>query len=192
MTLALLKNPALYRLMLTIDAQLASATRSKGCKDCGRKLHDGGFRRKPRGCPERFREAFSWRTSFDCSRCRHRTKPPAMRFLGARVYHSAMVALVSPPGQASAPWLAEALGVSVRTVDRWRHWWRHDFLKTQTWQALRGRFLPPLDTQTLPTSLLERLRAPSPLQRLIRMLKLLTSSGPTAAHPRTAMKHTAR
>ncbi len=98
MSPTLLQDPGLYPLLIAIDEELAAATRAQGCSHCGAKLHDGGFPRKPRGCPARYRTAFSWRTSLDCSGCRQRTMPASVRFLGRRVYLAAVFVLVSPRG----------------------------------------------------------------------------------------------
>lgn len=178
-----LKDPGLYSMLLAIDEELAAQTRAQGCSRCGAKLHEGGFPRKPRGCPARFQAAFSRRTSYDCSECRKRTMPPSVRFLGRRVYLAAVFALVSPRGTSSASWLSKHLGVPVRTVDRWRRWWREEFVSTLVWQALRGQFLPPIETQTLPASLLERLRGVGPMQRLMRFLGLLAPLSVARARP---------
>jgi hypothetical protein len=173
-----LKDPGLYPLLVAIDEELAAETRALGCKHCGSKLHEGGFPRKPRGCPARVQAVFAWRTSYDCSSCRGRTMPPSVRFLHRRVYVATVFALVSPRGNASTSWLSKQLQVPVRTVDRWRRWWREDFARTPLWQALRGQFLPPPEAQTLPAGLLERLRGVSPAQRLTRLLRLLVPLSP--------------
>ena len=52
--------------------------------------------------------------------------------------------------------LRQWLGVSVRTLARWRVWWRQTFIASAFWRGARGRFMPPVMTETLPASLLER------------------------------------
>ena len=48
------------------------------------------------------------------------------------------------------------LGVSVRTLTRWRAWWRETFVASAFWRGAQGRFMPPVAIETLPASLLER------------------------------------
>ncbi|MCC5873384.1 MAG: hypothetical protein JJU22_13365, partial [Gammaproteobacteria bacterium] len=80
--------------MIRIDDDLAATARQQACR-CGGALHRADYPRKPRGCPRRFREAFSWRHSFCCQRCRGRNTPPSVRFLGRRVYLGLIVVLAS-------------------------------------------------------------------------------------------------
>jgi hypothetical protein len=172
MSATLLQDPGLYPMLVAIDEELTAATRAQGCSHCGAKLHEGGFPRKPRGCPARYRAAFSWRTSLDCSRCRQRTMPASVRFLSRRVYLAAVFVLVSPCGTSSASWLTRHLGVPIRTVDRWRAWWRSEFRSTPFWQLKRAHFVEICEQQ-LPQSILERFQAESPLQRLLLFLRFL-------------------
>lgn len=171
-----LRDPAFYYLQITIDEELAAEVRKKGCPGCGAKFHDGGFERVARGCPKAVLEEYSWRTSLDCSGCRQRTMPPSVRFLHRRVWIAAVLALVSPHGSAmTCCWLTEHLEVSRRTLERWRKWWRNDFLTTPVWQTLRGQFpsSPPC-TRALPESLLDRIEGSSPMQCLQRFLRDLS------------------
>jgi hypothetical protein len=136
-----LNVPQLFQLLLEIDENLAAEVRARGCPDCGGKFHCGDYPRKPRGCPQRFVEAYSKRTSLDCSKCRHRTTPPAVRFLPHRVYVSAAVVLVSSRRPPQRSWLARELGVATRTVERWRQWWRHRAVTGAgdcTWCSIQG------------------------------------------------------
>ncbi|HYD47571.1 MAG TPA: hypothetical protein VEB21_04455 [Terriglobales bacterium] len=98
--------------------------------------------------------------------------PPSVRFLGRRRYIAAVFALVSPRGQSSS-WLAQAVDVPVRTLDRWRRWWRETFVSSRQWRALQGRLLPPIEPDALPRELLDRLRSRRSTYRLVRLLKLL-------------------
>ena len=168
-----LKSRELFQLLLRIDEELAQQVRGTGCRQCGARLHCGDFPRAPRGCPPEFLDAYSWRTSFDCSACRKRATPASVRFLPHRVYLAAVVVLMSVRRSLRGDWLARELDVPQRTVERWRHWWRHDFLATPVWQTLRGRLLPPLSPQTLPESLLERIEGEDLPSRLVRLLRQL-------------------
>jgi hypothetical protein len=168
-----LNSRELFQGLMQIDAELATQVRAQGCRCCGKKLHCGDFPREPRGCPPEFLQAYSWRTSFDCSACRKRTTPASVRFLPHRVYLAAVVVLMSVRRSLRPDWLARELEVPQRTVERWRHWWRHHFVTTPCWRALAGYFLPQLAPQTLPESWLERLEGNDRLQRLVRLLKQL-------------------
>jgi hypothetical protein len=49
------------------------------------------------------------------------------------------------------------LGVSRRTLVRWRAWWQTIFAVTPAWRARRGSIgLPAVSTSALPLSLLDR------------------------------------
>jgi hypothetical protein len=103
----------------------------------------------------------------------------SVRFLGRRVYLGLAVVLMSArhAGQTSAAArLGEGLGVPVRTLERWRQWWRTDFALTPLWQARCARFMPPVATSRLPGELLDRFtgQATEPLLRLLIFLTPLT------------------
>jgi len=169
---ALLQDPAFFLFLLRIDEELASQTRSAGCP-CGGVLHSARYPRKPRGCPAQVREQYAWRFSFCCARCDRRTTPASVRFLGRRVYLGVMLALVSPPSSAIAHQLSELLGVGARTLERWRSWWRHDFVATPFWQSMRSRFAVPVVSERLPQSLLEHFDAGTTAQRLVQLLRFI-------------------
>ena len=69
--------------------------------------------------------------------------------------------------------LREWLGVSVRTLKRWRVWWRETFVATAFWRGAQGRFMPLVVIDTLPASLLERF-AGDERTRLLHVLVFLT------------------
>ena len=62
---------------------------------------------------------------------------------------------------AAAVQVIEALAIPERTIARWRHWWLQLFCLTPLWQAACARFMPPLQTLSLPTSLIERFTGPA-------------------------------
>ena len=169
---ALLQDPAFFFLLLRIDEELASKARASGCS-CGGVLHSARYPRKPRGCPAQVREHYGWRFSFCCARCDRRATPASVRFLGRRVYVGVVLTLVSSTGSATAQHLAQQLGVSVRTLNRWREWWRRDFLRTPFWQSMRARFTAPAPSEGVPQSLLERFDADSVAQRRVLLLRFL-------------------
>ena len=161
---AQLQDPKFFRLLLRIDAQFADEARAVGCA-CGGTLHRANYPRKPRACPKEVRADFEFRLSFCCSHCRRRTTSPSVCFLGRRVY----LAL-------AAAQLSGLLEVPVRTLERWRHWWRDEFPQTPFWQATGARFMPPVATENGPVSLLERFAgdAEGALLRLLVFLSPLT------------------
>ncbi len=165
-----------YLLLWWIDRDLAATVRAGACQVCGGRLHVANYERKPRWGPGTPPEGFELRLSFCCGRegCRKRSTPPSVRFLGRRVYLGAVVVLVSALRQGPTPKrmaeLQKLFGVSPRTLERWRHWWRETFPPSRFWTSLRGRLSPPVDTETLPSSLLERLGGAPALVALLRLL----------------------
>jgi hypothetical protein len=122
------------------------------------------YRRKPRGRPAGLGEEHDWRFSFCCARngCRTRRTPPSLRFLWRNVYLAATVVLIAimREGATAARMrqLSELIGVNRRTVERWREWWRDTFTASPFWQIGRAAFMPPVDHDRLPVSLIERFK----------------------------------
>jgi hypothetical protein len=81
-----------------------------------------------------------------------------------------------PPPTPAATRLAKALGMPLRTVQRWRDWWRDQFPLCAFWQATCARFMPPLAIGALPASLLERFGGATgePMMRLLVFLTPIT------------------
>lgn len=158
--------------LLALDEQLAAEVVARGCPHCGQgRLHLASYPRKVRGIPAEQESAFGRRLSFCCSgpTCRKRTTPPSVRFLGRRVY--------------AAPWVVMAVAyaevaaaVARRTVRRWTTFWQKELPTQPSWQAARARLLPPMDTASLPRSLLERF-AGSLSERLIALLRFIAQRG---------------
>jgi hypothetical protein len=100
-----------------------------------------------------------------------------VRFLGRRVYLGAVVLLVSAMRggitDKRAAELRELLGVSRRTLWRWRKWWRETFPASDLWKRERGRLLPPLNEGNLPASLLERFTGENERSKLVQALSFL-------------------
>ena len=72
--------------------------------------------------------------------------------------------------------LGEALAVPIRTLERWRKWWREEFPLTLLWQAQCARFMPPVAVLDLPGEFLERFagKTGEPLLRLLLFLAPLS------------------
>jgi hypothetical protein len=92
---------------------------------------------------------------------------------GRRVYLSVVLMLASPPGSSSGQALCDLLSIPGRTLQRWRTWWRKDFPLTPFWQSKRERFMPPVVTERLPHSLLERFDANEMADRVAQLLRFI-------------------
>jgi len=151
-------------------------------------LHAAPFPRKPRGGPAVLPAGYDRRHSFCCDvdGCRKRVTPPSVRFLGRRVFVGAVVVLAAALRHGLTPArvrrLREALGVSRRTLERWRDWWRETFAASPWWRGLRGHFAPPVPTATLPRSLLAPFsgEGTTPLVRLLELLAPITTGSGVA------------
>lgn len=175
---AILQDIKFFQLLHRIDHELAQQTRAAGCP-CGAVLHRANYPRKPRGCPIEVRTDFESRLSFCCSDCRKRSTSMSVRFLGRRVYVGLIVVLMSQrpfKPTAAATGLSQVLEVPIRTLQRWRQWWRETFPTTSFWQATCARFMPPVVTDALPASLMARFGecTAEPLTRLLDFLTPIT------------------
>ena len=154
----LLLDRSLLELLGRIDEDEAERTREQGCP-CGGVLHSAGYPRKPRGGPPELEAQWSRRASFCCARdgCRRRSTPPSVRFLGRKVFFGLVVVLVPILREGLTPErfrrLQEQLGVSRRTVLRWRRFWQELFPASRQWPRLLAE-LAPVDRGRLPGSLL--------------------------------------
>lgn len=174
----LLGDTRLFRLLARMDEDLAAQAQAEGCV-CGGRLHRARYPRKPRGSPAALEEAYAWRHSFCCARegCRRRKTPVSVRFLGRRVYLGAVVLLATACQggltRRRVAALRERLGVSERTLRRWRTWWRETFPKTRFWRTARAGFVPPVAPGELPASLVERFAGADAIERGVRLLAFL-------------------
>jgi hypothetical protein len=176
---------------LEVDRTLLAEARKEVCVICGDALHSSDFRRKPRGGPAGLGEDADVRFSLCCAQleCRKRMTPPSLRFLGRKVYLGAVVVVVSAMRHGAWParmrQLRELFGVSRRTVERWREWWRTTFAEGPVWKAVAAGLMPPVELARLPASLLERFLG-NDEERLILLLRILgpLSGGASTAHAR--------
>ena len=72
--------------------------------------------------------------------------------------------------------MKKLIGVSRRTLQRWRAWWLRIFPQTVFWKEARGRLVPSVDESRLPASLLGRFTAVAELagEGLVRCLRFLS------------------
>jgi len=172
----LLNDRTFYETLTRFDESLAAEVRAQGC-GCSGRLHQADYPRKPRAGPADLGPAYDRRHSFCCDRegCRRRATPASLRFLGRRVYLGVVVVLVSIMAHGLTGTrltrLRDELGgsLSVRTIQRWRTWWREAFPRSPFWRQARGRFAPPLNRACLPAALLHRFRG-STLGIRVRLL----------------------
>jgi hypothetical protein len=179
---SLLEDSRFQDLLLKLDADLAASVRRAGC-GCGGVLHSAHYERKPRGGPAGLAPENAVRFSFCCATegCRRRTQPASLRFLGRKVYFAVVVLLVPVLREGLSAKRHERLGgvfpVSVRTVRRWRRFWRETFVASRTWRAARGRFARPVSEVGLPLSLLEAFSGVVELeQRVVAVLRLVVAA----------------
>ena len=158
----LLADPTFHEQILVFDRDRAEACRVACCPTCGGALHAANYRRRPRGSSIELSDEHNLRFSFCCAvdGCRDRETPPSLRFLGRKVYLATIVTLISAMRNGLTDrrlaTLAEAVGVDRRTVARWRSWWLVTFTATPLWRARSAQLIPPVETATLPASLLGR------------------------------------
>jgi len=192
----LLADASFWRHLQRLDEQVAEEARSAGCPHCQGVLHGARYPRKVFGVARGLLgEGYASRLSFCCARegCRRRTTPESVRFLGRRVFPGAvvllLVALTQDLSRRRRARLGARLGVSERTLERWRRWWRSTLPATPWWCAARARFVPPPEAQALPASLLARFGVPTSAEVLIAALRFLAPcslpSFPTCAEQRT-------
>jgi hypothetical protein len=176
----------LYAFLWECDRDLAAEARAGGCRVCGGRVDSARYARKPRGGPPDLGPAFDRRESFCCAAdgCRKRLTPPSLRFLGRKVYLGAVVVLVSAMRHGATPprvaRLTALVGVSPRTLARWRRWWRETFATSRFWRGAAGRFGTPIARTCLPLSLLERF-AGDVRDRLVATLRFLGPLTTTSA-----------
>jgi hypothetical protein len=180
-----LTDPAFHAFLLGADRDLAEQARLQACPTCGGALHVANYERRPDGGPE----TRATRLSFCCAveGCRKRRTPGSLRFLGRKVHLGVIVVLASILYHGLTPArrdrLDERLGVSERTLVRWRRWWLRDFAGSKFWHGVRGRFSSPVALDDLPGSLLERFEGDEESQvvALLRFLVPITGGQGLAA-----------
>ena len=154
------RGDKLWSSLLSVDRDLAETARQHGCA-CGGRLHRANYPRRPRGCQDDLPETYRQRLSFCCDRdgCRKRVTPPSVRFLGRKVYLSAIVILIAAMRHGATPRrvreLSRLTGADRRTIDRWQVFWREHFPQTPFWKIARSRIVPVIEALKLPRSLMD-------------------------------------
>jgi hypothetical protein len=69
--------------------------------------------------------------------------------------------------------LREIVGVSRRTVERWRLWWLEEFPRSAFWRWGRAQLAAPVYGQALPLSLLESFHKMTAGERAIDLLRFI-------------------
>jgi len=178
----LLGHERIRKFLLRCDHELAEEIRREGCPRCSGRLHQANYLRKPRGDDSAPGPVF--RLSFCCGveGCRKRATPRSLRFLGRKVYLGLTVVIAGVLGQGGsgvgAGQLQKLIGVSRRTLRRWRGWWTTLLVESRFWQAARGRFQTPISAADLPRDLLDRFpgNARDRVTALLRFLSPLTTN----------------
>jgi len=190
----LLADASFWRHLQWLDEQIAEEARSGGCPHCQGVLHGARYPRKVFGVARGLLGAgYSRRLSFCCARegCRRRTTPQSVRFLGRRMFPGAVVlllcALTQELSRRRRARLGARLGVSTRTLERWRRWWRATLPATAWWCAARARLMPAPAAQALPGSLLACFGVPASAEVLIAALHFLAPCS-LASFPRHALQ----
>lgn len=156
--------------LVEIDRELQRSMIAQGCPWCGGPLHVGDHPRKPRGLPDGLGDLWSKRFNTCCGRCRRRSMPRSVRFLGRRVYVGAIVIL--------ATMFALVCDAARQTVDRWSAWWTQTLPATTWWRQMRGQFDRPVDSTRLPASLLQRYEASRGGPSAEALVDMLLALGP--------------
>ena len=163
-----------FQLLDAEDARNTAAVRARGCPDCGGRLDQANYPRKPRGGEfGAAGEGFDRRRSLCCARegCRHRRTPASLVFLGRRVYLAITVVL--------ATWRTSTTNTSSssRTVGRWRGWFAA-LRDTTWWTRTRARLSPTVEpAEILPAAIIDRvLRNRSVADALMATLRIVTAS----------------
>ena len=186
------RDASFWRFLFSIDQDLAETSRLKPCA-CGGRLHRANYPRKPRGGPGDLLREYGQRFSFCCDRvgCRKRVTPPSVRFLGRRVYLTAVVVLVSAMRQGPSPRrvreLSQLLGADRRTIACWQVFWGEQFAQSPFWKVARARFVPKVLVPCLPRAFLDAFLRRGDL--MVRWGELLRFLSPITTAPGLASSH---
>ena len=144
-----LTDKTFFHFLYKTDQDLSKQTKDQGCPFCRAVLHVANYMRKPRGSID-LPEHLSLRFSFSCSRdgCRKRAMALSIRFLGRFVYWSVHVILISAMlgGRATdVNKISKEFCIDVKTIKRWRRWWKDFFPTTKFWKKLSGEMVERIE-----------------------------------------------
>jgi hypothetical protein len=95
---------------------------------------------------------------------------------GAEVYLGAVVVLLAVMTQGlterRSRELRALVGVSWRTLARWRVWWQESFASSPFWAAARAQLSSPVAPNKLPGALLDRFNG-CPTGKLLALLRFI-------------------
>jgi hypothetical protein len=154
-----LTSKIFFEFLYRTDQDLAKQTQEKGCRLCGSKVHVANYMRKPRGIdlPDDFSLCFSFCCSHDG--CRKRALPQSIRFFGKVVYWGVHMVLISAMLNGRSPELEKIMSefnVDIKTLKRWRQWWKDFFPTTKFWKIFKGKLLEKVEL--FPLGILEILQ----------------------------------
>lgn len=155
-----LSSKIFFEFLYKTDQDLALKAQIEGCRSCGSKVHVSNYMRKPRGL-DGLPDNFSLRFSFCCSRdgCRKRAPPQSIRFLGRIVYWSVHMVLISAMLNGRNPEIKKIMSefnIDIKTLNRWRYWWKVFFPTTKFWKKLKGEIFE--DAELFPLGILKILK----------------------------------
>ena len=169
-----ISNARAWAFLTRVDAAEAQLVRSRGCPHCGAVLHSATYPRKPHGLAAALR-GDARRFSLCCADCRRRVKPPSSRYFGRRFRVAPLFVVVNAlvlAGGARLEVIGCQRGIPVRTLRRWRQWWRESFPATPPWRWKRAEVAVPSGEAPL-CCVLRRIRGRSVRSQLLRTLMWL-------------------
>ena len=169
---SIFSNARVWAFLTQVDEAEASRCREVGCPRCSGDLHSARYPRKPHGLAPELRGDGTRRFSFCCVDCRRRVTPPSARFFGRRFRVAPLFLVVSDLVLANGARLetvGRMWGIPMRTLTRWRKWWRETFPRTRLWQWKRGELPVPPGEAPL-RYLLRSIRGRTLRSRLLRGL----------------------
>lgn len=140
----ILKNSSFHALFVHIDDELAETVRVAACPFCSGPLYQANYPRSSLGLPASHREHYESRRSFCCGDCRKRTTTPSVRFLGRRRFPAAIILLITAFMSSASRRRHHqvtcyfGIHISLRTLGRWRRWWRDCFIGTAFWKQAKA------------------------------------------------------
>ena len=170
----------IFRRLSDADRLIAAAVAAMGCPKCGDgQLNDGSYLRKPRFQSGSTAWGADWpRCSLVCTKCRRRTLPPSVMFLGRKVYVELVVVAAAVLAQRDGvDAAAAATGVPVLTIRRWLGYWQQRLPDERWWREMRALFATPPADEGLPSSLVEQTKETG--ERLVRWLARILAAGTT-------------